>query len=119
MSTLRKISEDRTRFERLSRNSTGAKESEFSGPRTDISEVADKLSPEAQAAKEKMLTIVFVAMVFVGLGNKVFNKLMTVSITITLLYPYLFKYASSIQSIQPIQSLSITYRFPCIIILIF
>lgn len=78
MSTLRKMSEDRTRFERLSRNSTGAKESEFSGPRTDISEVVEKLSPEAQAAKDKMLTIVFIAMVFVGLGNKVFNKLMTV-----------------------------------------
>lgn len=56
---------------RLSRNSTGVKE-EFLIPRQD--EVP--LQPKSQK-DDKMLLIVFCLMVFVGLGNKVFNKLMT------------------------------------------
>ena len=76
--SLRRLSEDRSRLERLSRNSTGAKE-EFLGPRDDVTEVPEKLTAEQQKAKDKMLLIVFICMVFVGLGNKVFNKLETVS----------------------------------------
>ncbi len=77
--SLRRVSEDRSRNERMSRNSTGVKE-EFAGPRKDIVEVQEKyVSPEEQRRKDKMLMFVFVSMVFVGLGNKVFNKLMTVS----------------------------------------
>ena len=75
--SLRKISEDRTRLERLSRNSRGVKE-EFLGPREDIAEVPEAVSAAKQKEKDKMLLIVFVSMVFVGLGNKVFNKLMTI-----------------------------------------
>jgi drug/metabolite transporter (DMT)-like permease len=71
------VSEDRSRLERLSRNSTGVKE-EFLGPRDDVDEVPEKLTKEQQLAKDRMLMVVFVAMVFVGLGNKVFNKLMTI-----------------------------------------
>lgn len=74
----RKISEDRTRLERLSRNSTGVKEADFSGPREDIEEVEDRLTAKKQQEKDRMLMIIFVCMVFVGLGNKVFNKLMTI-----------------------------------------
>ena len=71
--SLRRVSEDRTRLERLSRNSTGYKE-EFLGPREDIEEIPEKLSPQQQKEKDKMLIIIFVAMVFVGLGNKVFKN---------------------------------------------
>ncbi len=56
---------------RLSRNSTGAKESEFLGPRV------EEENP-AKETKGNELVIYFVAMVFVGLGNKIFNKLETV-----------------------------------------
>jgi drug/metabolite transporter (DMT)-like permease len=74
----RKISEDRTRLERLSRNSTGVKEAEFAGPRDDIEEVPERLSAAKQQEKDRMLMIIFGIMVFVGLGNKIFNKLMTI-----------------------------------------
>lgn len=60
-----------TRSSRASRNSTGAKE-EFLGPRDDdVTEASSKNDG-------RMLLIVFLSMVFVGLGNKVFNKLMTI-----------------------------------------
>ena len=87
--SLRKLSSDHTRLERLSRNSTGAKE-EFAGPRDDV---IDLSAGKSDKAKDKMLMIVFVAMVFVGLGNKIFNKLETVCF-----------------SIYPAVSLSITFR---------
>lgn len=96
--SLRKISADNSRLERLSRNSTGFKE-EFLGPREDVTELPEKLPDDKQKAKDRMLMIVFVLMVIVGLGNKVFNKLMTVSTscfkctqfrTATLISDYIF-----------------------------
>lgn len=74
----RKLSEDRTRLERLSRNSTGVKEAEFAGPREDVEEVPERLSAAKQKEKDRMLMIIFGIMVIVGLGNKIFNKLMTI-----------------------------------------
>lgn len=73
--SVRRISEDGSRLDRLSRNSTGFKE-EFAGPRDDILEVPPL--PHDDKKRDRMLAIVFVSMVFVGLGNKVFNKLQTV-----------------------------------------
>jgi hypothetical protein len=64
------------RASRVSRNST-AKDAEIAGPRLDLLDPDD--TPQGQKEKDgRMLMIVFVAMVFVGLGNKVFNKLMTI-----------------------------------------
>jgi hypothetical protein len=67
----RAISSDRAH--RHSRTSFSVKE-EFVGPKMNLAE------PEPVSAKQdsKTLAIVFVGMVFVGLGNKVFNKLMTI-----------------------------------------
>jgi len=66
-----------SRNARMSRNSTGAKEGEFMGPRTDL--ILPEETPQGQKEKDgRALIIAFCAMVLVGLGNKVFNKLMTI-----------------------------------------
>lgn len=66
------------RSARASRNSTGTKE-EFLGPRLDLLKSTDDDSKSASGEKDnKALTLVFLAMVGIGLGNKVFNKLMTI-----------------------------------------
>lgn len=57
--------------QRVARHSTGAKE-EFLAP-----EMGEE--PQPLAGKDpKMLAIYFGLMVFIGLGNKIFNKLMTI-----------------------------------------
>lgn len=63
-------------------NSTGMKE-EFLGPRGDYQDSAfveerEVLDEEAKKKKEKLLLLSFLAMLFVGLLNKIFNKLMTI-----------------------------------------
>lgn len=56
----------------------GAKE-EFVGPRLgDPEQESTSLLGEEKPEDTRMLITVFVSMVFVGLGNKVFNKLMTI-----------------------------------------
>jgi hypothetical protein len=62
-----------SRDARLSRNSTGAKESEFLAPRE-----GDDVDEGAKAESNNTLLIYFALMVFVGLGNKIFNKLETI-----------------------------------------
>lgn len=62
-----------SRDARLSRNSTGAKESEFLAARNDDVEDVG----ETKASGNELL-IYFCLMVFVGLGNKIFNKLETI-----------------------------------------
>lgn len=86
---------DHNRIQRRSRNSTGAKEAEFQvGPRVltvhydendrIVLTTDDKKEENSEATQikskndERMLIIVFVLMVFIGLGNKIFNKLMTI-----------------------------------------
>jgi hypothetical protein len=67
---------DEGRRTRRSRNSTGVKE-EFLAPVLDD----DEDSAVAAAAKKNeanILVIVFLGLVVIGLGNKVFNKLMTI-----------------------------------------
>jgi hypothetical protein len=56
----------------VSRNST-AKDAEISGPRLDLIDPED--TPQSQKEKDgRMLMIVFVAMVFVGLGNQIHSS---------------------------------------------
>lgn len=62
-----------SRDARLSRNSTGAKESEFLSARLD-----DEADVDEKKASGNELLIYFALMVFVGLGNKIFNKLETI-----------------------------------------
>ena len=57
------------RNSRSSRNSTGAKE-EFIAPSDDFD-----LKEDSDGKDGKMLLIVFVSMVFVGLGNKVSHRI--------------------------------------------
>ncbi len=78
LSSDRMRSMDRTmssdRANRHSRTSFSIKE-EFAGPREDL------VPPGAEVTKDsdnKTLMIVFFGMVVIGLGNKVFNKLMTI-----------------------------------------
>eukprot|EP01031_Cornospumella_fuschlensis_P033119 gene33119-40062_t len=68
---------DEDRRTRHSRNSTGAKE-EFVGPRLDLVDDDPKASALSKKEDARTLAIVFVGMVVIGLGNKVFNKLMTI-----------------------------------------
>eukprot|EP00981_Chlorochromonas_danica_P014257 scaffold7628_cov253-Ochromonas_danica.AAC.18 len=69
---------DDDRRHRASRNSTGGKE-EFVGPRLDQPEEEDALIPTDKSDEDtKTLIIVFCSMVVIGLGNKIFNKLMTI-----------------------------------------
>lgn len=62
-------------FGRNSRNSTGCKE-EFVGPRLSVHEI----KPSIPGTKKdgRLLAAIFLSMVVVGLGNRVFNKLMTI-----------------------------------------
>lgn len=70
------FAEDRNQPTRQSRNSmTNAKE-EFVGPRLDILPI--EASSQEKKKDGKTLALLFLGMVFVGLGNKVFNKLMTI-----------------------------------------
>ena len=61
---------------RMSRNSTGVKE-EFKAPQEDDL-LAEKGEIVLHGKDPRQLAIYFVLMVFVGLGNKIFNKLETV-----------------------------------------
>lgn len=73
------MSEEQIRADRASRNSregSGAKGAEFLGPRIDLPDIID--DDDAASTNDTNLIIAFVSMVFVGLGNKVFNKLMTI-----------------------------------------
>jgi drug/metabolite transporter (DMT)-like permease len=73
-----RMSEEQVRAERASRNSregSGAKGADFLGPRLDVHTENNEV-PEKN--NDTNLMIAFVLMVFVGLGNKVFNKLMTI-----------------------------------------
>ncbi len=74
----RTLSHD-SRLMRQSRNSTGFKEELVLGPREEdeaAAELAELSKPDK--ADNKTLAAVFIGMVVVGLGNKVFNKLMTI-----------------------------------------
>lgn len=74
----RSMSHD-SRLMRQSRNSTGLKEEFLLGPREEdeaAAELAELAKPDK--ADNKTLAAVFIGMVIVGLGNKVFNKLMTI-----------------------------------------
>jgi hypothetical protein len=84
--------------ERLSRNSTGAKE-EFITPRDE--ELAEEAGATGPKKDGRELMIAFISMVFVGLGNKVFNKLMTIPMYnypnfLNLLTTFVCKYSSMI-----------------------
>lgn len=72
-------STDRTtsvdRANRHSRTSFSIKE-EFAGPREDL--VPPGPAPDSKEQDGRTLMIVFLGMVVIGLGNKVFNKLMTI-----------------------------------------
>lgn len=68
---------DEDRRTRHSRNSTGVKE-EFMGPRLDAPDEEASALSDDKADDTRMLVTVFIGMVFIGLGNKVFNKLMTI-----------------------------------------
>ena len=91
-------SSDIERQNRRSRNSTGIKEEFLPGPRV-LAVLYDendriilqhrsdeKLKKEEEMSSatpalqkdDKMLAVVFVLMLFIGLGNKIFNKLMTI-----------------------------------------
>jgi drug/metabolite transporter (DMT)-like permease len=74
----RQMSHD-VRNSRLSRNSTGVKNIEAVTYTTE-EEAAEDLGgvTELKGKDGKMLTIVFFLMLFVGLGNKIFQKLMTI-----------------------------------------
>jgi drug/metabolite transporter (DMT)-like permease len=71
---------DGDRGSRASRNSTGAKEEHLLGTRSfDLRAEEELPTTVTEEAKDsKALAVAFVGMVFVGLGNKVFNKLMTI-----------------------------------------
>jgi drug/metabolite transporter (DMT)-like permease len=75
----RQLSHD-SRLQRQSRNSIGVKEELILGPREEDEQedLVALLEGEPAEADNTMLITVFCAMVGIGLGNKVFNKLMTI-----------------------------------------
>lgn len=70
------FAEDHYQPTRQSRNSMTNTKEEFVGPRLDILPI--EASSQEKKKDGKTLALLFLGMVFVGLGNKVFNKLMTI-----------------------------------------